>query len=65
MGEKGDVYLYPPNAPSDAEPWIEYSNARDIVTREVPVGAIEFRNNKGQRVTSTLPYVIVWEGRDR
>ena len=63
MGEKADVYLYPPNAPSGSEPGIEYKNARDIVTREVPVGAIEFKNAEGRRVTSTLPYIIVWEGR--
>ena len=54
--ESATVYLY---SPGGGNPGI-YVNATDIVTRLVPVGAIEFKDNRGFRVVSTLPYIVIW-----
>ena len=61
MNETATVYLYPPSSIETHQPGIEYPKAHSIVTRQVPVSAIEFLTKKGQRVTSTLPYIILWD----
>jgi hypothetical protein len=57
---RGTVYLYPPAAPTGVQPWIIYKEASLIRIREVPVGAIEFRNKEGYTVRSTLPFTVVY-----
>lgn len=60
---KGTVYLYPPSSPDNMQPGIVYEGSTEIVMREIPVSAIEFKNKEGKRVVSTLPFTIVWDRR--
>ena len=55
MDNRGTVILYPPVGLSK-----DYTDAYDIVRREVPALAIEFMTAKGQLVVSTLPYTVIW-----
>ncbi len=58
---KGTVYLYPPSTPDNMQAGIIYEKSTEILTREIPVSAIEFKNKDGKRIVSTLPYTIIWD----